>query len=122
MLSNIFKPLFEVLESPHSYPFLSQILPRVTGISTGPPRHLQLPVSVSNSVIPSDWNFENNPTEEYYLYYLWANLKSLNAFRMKKNYRIFNPNTPIEIPRKKNHGKNSLLFSEPEISSERNLP
>jgi AMP deaminase len=32
-------------------------------------------------VLPREWNTEENPPYIYYIYYMWANIMSLNKFR-----------------------------------------
>ncbi len=38
---------------------------------------------------PSKWDFEENPPYNYYLYYMWANITTLNRMRELKGFNTF---------------------------------
>jgi len=87
-LNNIFKPLFEVTDNPKSHPDLAKILPKITTICSVSMHghHNQLNVSI----MPQDYNYDTNPRFGYYMYYLYANLASLNTFRTRKGLSTIN--------------------------------
>lgn len=33
---------------------------------------------------PSEWTYDQNPPYAYYMYYMWANINSLNQFRKER--------------------------------------
>lgn len=41
---------------------------------------------VSDKVRPGQWTSPQNPPYSYYMYYLWSNMHSLNAFREEKGF------------------------------------
>lgn len=86
MLDNIFKPLFEVTQDPKSHPQLHIFLQRVVGFDSvddesKPERriHKKYPV-------PRLWNFDLNPPYAYYLFYMYANIASLNQWRKERGF------------------------------------
>lgn len=86
IVRNIFKPLFEVSKDPSSHPKLHIFLQRVIGFDSvddesKPDRrfHRKFPV-------PKLWNNTQNPPYSYYLYYIYANLVSLNTLRKKQGF------------------------------------
>jgi AMP deaminase len=80
ILNNFFKPLFKVSQCPSSDPDLYLFLQHMTGFdcvddeSQPETRDSQLPP-------PAQWTRKDNPPYHYWLYYLWANIKTLNKFR-----------------------------------------
>jgi len=78
-LRNIFEPLFEVLNDPASYPNLSKLMPFISGFSTS--IYEKSTDNIKQHPNPTDWTSEENPPYYYFLFYLWANNNSLNAYR-----------------------------------------
>src|SRR5689334_6981999 len=38
---------------------------------------------------PAEWDSEENPPYSYYMYYMWANIYSLNKFRESRGFSTF---------------------------------
>ncbi|XP_055336913.1 AMP deaminase 2-like isoform X2 [Paramacrobiotus metropolitanus] len=90
MLRNIFQPLFEVTENPASHPNLHQFLQYVVGFDSvddeSKPEHSPFHLA---SPLPAQWDGSENPPYAYYLFYMHANLASLNAFRALRGLDTF---------------------------------
>lgn len=86
IITNIFKPLFEVTKDPRSHPKLHVFLQRVIGFDSVDDEskvdrrfHRKYP-------IPSLWETSQNPPYSYYLYYLYSSMASLNQWRAKRGF------------------------------------
>lgn len=86
IITNLFKPLFEVTKNPQSHPKLHIFLQRVIGFDSVDDEskvdrrfHRKYP-------IPSLWESPQNPPYSYYLYYLYSSLASLNQWRAKRGF------------------------------------
>ena len=86
-LENIFKPMWEASINPSQYPLLNAFLNHVSGFD-----------SVDNEATvdlafepkpPGSWRSVENPPYNYYMYYLWANIRTLNEYRSKKGLSTF---------------------------------
>lgn len=89
VVRNLFKPLFEVTQDPSSHPKLHVFLQRVVGFDSvddeskvGRRIHRKFPA-------PNQWDTAQNPPYSYYLYYLYANLTSLNCWRKHRGFNTF---------------------------------
>jgi AMP deaminase len=87
-IRNIFKPLFEVTRDPNSHPQLHIFLQYVVGFDSVDDEskaerriHKKFPV-------PKLWDSILNPPYTYYLYYMYANLTSLNQWRKSQGQSI----------------------------------
>eukprot|EP00698_Gefionella_okellyi_P012837 TRINITY_DN3486_c0_g1_i1.p1 TRINITY_DN3486_c0_g1~~TRINITY_DN3486_c0_g1_i1.p1 ORF type:complete len:784 (+),score=142.57 TRINITY_DN3486_c0_g1_i1:28-2352(+) len=90
MLTNIFRPLFEVTQNPASHPKLHILLQQVIGFDcvddeSKPERR----VAPSHIPSPAEWDSRHDPPYAYYMYYLYANLKWLCLFREAKGFTTF---------------------------------
>lgn len=81
LLDNIFEPLFAVSRDPSSNPKLSKFLDVCTGFDCVDDESKGDPRMARKFPPPSEWNFDKNPAYTYYLYYLWANIYTLNQLR-----------------------------------------
>ncbi|VVT58108.1 uncharacterized protein SAPINGB_P006041 [Magnusiomyces paraingens] len=89
VVRNIFEPLFEVTRDPSSHPKLHVFLQRVVGFDSVDDEskvdrriHRKFP-------IPRLWDSSQNPPYSYYLYYLFANMTSLNHMRQRRGFNTF---------------------------------
>jgi AMP deaminase len=89
VVTNVFRPLFEVTKDPSRNPKLFIFLQRVVGFDSVDDEskvdrriHKKFPT-------PKYWDSAQNPPYSYYLYYLYANMASLNAWREKLGYNTF---------------------------------
>ncbi|PFH49950.1 hypothetical protein AMATHDRAFT_146455 [Amanita thiersii Skay4041] len=86
---NVFQPLFEVTQDPSSHPELHVFLQRVVGFDSvddesKPERriHKKFPY-------PSLWDMKQSPPYSYWVYYMYANLASLNNWRRSRGFNTF---------------------------------
>lgn len=89
VLINLFKPLFEVTSNPSSHPKLHIFLQRVIGFDSVDDEskterrfHRKFPP-------PKEWNSLQNPPYNYWIYYLFANMSSLNQWRKRRGFNTF---------------------------------
>lgn len=91
ILDNIFKPLFEVTNDPHSHPHLHRFLQFVTGIdSVDDESKTEHNMFDKDSPLPDQWTSSDNPPYSYYLYYIYANVVVLNHFRRDRGLSTLN--------------------------------
>lgn len=86
---NLFQPLFEVTKDPSSHPKLHVFLQRVIGFDsvddeskTDRRFHKKFP-------LPRKWDLDYNPPYSYYIYYMYANIASLNGWRRRRGFNTF---------------------------------
>ncbi|KAG9233325.1 hypothetical protein BJ875DRAFT_378876 [Amylocarpus encephaloides] len=89
VIKNLFQPLFEVTKDPASHPKLHLFLQRVIGFDSvddesKPERRLYRKFPVPNS-----WDSKQNPPYSYWIYYLFANMASLNVWRKQRGFNTF---------------------------------
>ncbi|KAF9054848.1 AMP deaminase [Panaeolus papilionaceus] len=89
IVTNVFKPLFEVTQSPQSHPELHIFLQRVIGFDTVDDEskverriHRKFPY-------PKLWNLPQSPPYSYWIYYMFANMASLNSWRQLRGFNTF---------------------------------
>ncbi|CAJ0566940.1 unnamed protein product, partial [Mesorhabditis spiculigera] len=90
LLDNIFLPLFEVTNDPASHPELHRFLQQVSGIDSvdDESKHEFVHFDIRTPV-PEKYTDKENPPYNYYLYYMYANLSLLNAFRRSRGMNTF---------------------------------
>ncbi|KIJ06736.1 hypothetical protein PAXINDRAFT_103249, partial [Paxillus involutus ATCC 200175] len=86
---NVFRPLFEVTKDPTSHPDLHVFLQRVVGFDSVDDEskaerriHRKFP-------FPRDWDTVRNPPFSYWIYYMYANMASLNHWRQARGFSTF---------------------------------
>ncbi|KAG2009706.1 AMP deaminase [Coprinopsis cinerea AmutBmut pab1-1] len=86
---NVFRPLFEVTLDPRSHPELHVFLQRVVGFDTVDDEskverriHKKFPY-------PNLWNLPQSPPYSYWVYYMFANMASLNNWRRIRGFNTF---------------------------------
>ncbi|KAJ3502098.1 hypothetical protein NLJ89_g9038 [Agrocybe chaxingu] len=93
IVSNVFKPLFEVTKDPRTHPELHVFLQRVIGFDTVDDEskverriHKKFPY-------PRLWDLPQSPPYSYWLYYMYANVASLNNWRRIRGFNtlVFRP-------------------------------
>nr|CAD2174192.1 unnamed protein product [Meloidogyne enterolobii] len=89
-LSNIFSPLFEVTNDPNTHPELHRFLQHVSGLDSvdDESKHEHVPFT-KDCPEPVDYTSDENPSYSYYLFYMYMNLASLNAFRQLRGLNTF---------------------------------
>ena len=89
LIDNIFKPLFEVTINPSSHPKLHMFLQFVVGFDCVDDESKPDKKFTHKFPPPKQWGDGHNPPYSYYMYYLYANIKSLNHLRAAKGYSVF---------------------------------
>ncbi|CAH2354152.1 AMP deaminase [[Candida] railenensis] len=90
ILTNLFKPLFEVSIDPSSHPKLHVFLQRVVGFdSVDDESKSEKLLSSRKFPRASEWKYPTNPPYSYYLYYIFANMTSLNNLRERHGLNTF---------------------------------
>ncbi|KAF9194526.1 AMP deaminase [Haplosporangium sp. Z 767] len=89
VLQNIFKPLFEVTRDPSSHPNLHIFLQRVIGFDSVDDESKAERRIYKKYPYPRVWDTSLNPPYSYYIYYMFANLTSLNHFRQMRRFNTF---------------------------------
>ncbi|KAF9921606.1 AMP deaminase [Linnemannia zychae] len=89
VILNIFKPLFEVTKDPTSHPNLHIFLQRVIGFDSVDDESKAERRIYKKYPYPRVWNTTLNPPYSYYIYYMFANMTSLNRFRQQRGFNTF---------------------------------
>ncbi|KAH0832734.1 hypothetical protein AYO21_00361 [Fonsecaea monophora] len=89
LLRNIFQPLFEVTQDPSTHPKLHVFLQRVIGFDSVDDESKVERRLYRKYPAAKEWNTKQNPPYGYWIYYLFANLTSLNAWRKRRNFNTF---------------------------------
>ena len=89
IIKNIFQPLFEVTKDPTSHPKLHVFLQRVIGIDSVDDESKVERRLFKKFPVPRVWDSKQNPPYTYWIYYLFANLGSLNHFRQQRGFNTF---------------------------------
>ncbi|KAI9268892.1 hypothetical protein BDA99DRAFT_502916 [Phascolomyces articulosus] len=90
IVRNAFEPLFEVTQDPSTHPELHILLQRVVGFDSVDDESLtEEKISLKNFPTPDKWNSKENPPYSYYIYYMYANIVSLNGWRKARGFSTF---------------------------------
>ncbi|XP_069360702.1 AMP deaminase 2-like isoform X2 [Maniola hyperantus] len=89
-LNNLFDPLFKVSVDPHTNPELHKFLTHVIGFdSVDDESKPENPNLSEHMRSPEEWDDEENPPYAYYLYYMYANMVTLNQLRKEQGLNTF---------------------------------
>lgn len=89
VLTNVFQPLFEVTKDPRSHPKLHILLQRVVGFDSVDDESKAERRLYRKYPVPRQWNTKQNPPYSYWIYYMFANLASLNVWRKHRGFNTF---------------------------------
>jgi AMP deaminase len=89
VVTNIFQPLFEVTKDPSSHPKLHIFLQRVIGFDSVDDESKVERRLYRKFPLPRDWTTRQNPPYSYWIYYLFANISSLNVWRKQRGFNTF---------------------------------
>ena len=89
IIVNVFQPLFEVTKSPSSHPKLHIFLQRVIGFDSVDDESKVERRFYRKFPLPKVWNTKQNPPYSYWIYYLFANMASLNVWRKQRGFNTF---------------------------------
>ncbi|KAL3961579.1 hypothetical protein ACCO45_003102 [Purpureocillium lilacinum] len=86
IVRNVFQPLFEVTQDPSSHPKLHVFLQRVIGFDSVDDESKVERRLFKKFPVPKVWDTKQNPPYSYWIYYLFANMASLNYWRKKRGF------------------------------------
>ncbi|KAL9085342.1 MAG: hypothetical protein Q9165_007633 [Trypethelium subeluteriae] len=86
---NLFQPLFEVTKDPSQHPKLHVFLQRVIGFDSVDDESKTERRIHRKYPLPRDWNTTQNPPYSYWIYYIFANMTSLNVWRKQRGFNTF---------------------------------
>jgi AMP deaminase len=89
VIKNVFQPLFEVTQDPSSHPKLHVFLQRVIGFDSVDDESKAERRIYKKYPIPRDWNTAQNPPYSYWIYFMFANIASLNFWRQQRGFNTF---------------------------------
>ncbi|GAO15288.1 hypothetical protein UVI_02041120 [Ustilaginoidea virens] len=89
IVKNIFQPLFEVTKDPSSHPKLHIFLQRVIGFDSVDDESKVERRLFKKFPVPKVWDSQQNPPYSYWIYYLFANMASLNYWRRLRGFSTF---------------------------------
>ena len=89
IIINVFRPLFEATADPSSHPKLHIFLQRVIGFDSVDDESKVERRIYRKFPMPNVWNTKQNPPYSYWIYYLFANIASLNVWRKQRGFSTF---------------------------------
>ncbi|KAH8820536.1 hypothetical protein F5884DRAFT_764401 [Xylogone sp. PMI_703] len=89
VIKNIFQPLYEVTQDPNSHKNLHIFLQRVIGFDSVDDESKVERRLFRKFPIPKNWDSKQNPPYSYWIYYLFANMTSLNIWRKQRGFNTF---------------------------------
>ncbi|KAI4869297.1 AMP deaminase [Hypoxylon rubiginosum] len=89
VVKNVFQPLFEVTKNPDSHPKLHIFLQRVIGFDSVDDESKVERRLYKKFPVPKEWDSKQNPPYSYWIYYLFANMTSLNFWRRQRGFNTF---------------------------------
>ncbi|KAL7892629.1 hypothetical protein HDV64DRAFT_264034 [Trichoderma sp. TUCIM 5745] len=89
VIKNVFQPLFEVTRDPSSHPKLHIFLQRVIGFDSVDDESKTERRLFRKFPVPRAWDTKQNPPYSYWIYFLFANMTSLNHFRKNRGFNTF---------------------------------
>jgi len=93
IVKNVFRPLFEVTKDPSSHPELHIFLQRVVGFDTVDDESKTERRIHKKFPYPRLWDAKESPPYSYWIYYMYANMTSLNNWRSSRGFNtlVFRP-------------------------------
>ncbi|KAF8215012.1 hypothetical protein K438DRAFT_1800601 [Mycena galopus ATCC 62051] len=89
IITNIFVPLFEVTKDPRTHPELHVFLQRVIGFDTVDDESKTERRIYKKYPYPRLWDTKESPPYSYWVYYMFANMASLNNWRQERGFNTF---------------------------------
>ncbi|TPX63802.1 AMP deaminase [Spizellomyces sp. 'palustris'] len=89
VVRNVFQPLFEVTKDPSSHPELHIFLQRVVGFDSVDDESKAERRTYKKYPYPKNWDIPLNPPYPYWLYYMYANMSTLNWWRKERGFNTF---------------------------------
>ncbi|KIM71476.1 hypothetical protein PILCRDRAFT_830308 [Piloderma croceum F 1598] len=93
IVKNVFRPLFEVTKDPSSHPELHVFLQRIIGFDTVDDESKTERRIHKKFPYPRLWDAKESPPYSYWIYYMYANMTSLNNWRSARGFNtlVFRP-------------------------------
>ncbi|KAJ7913565.1 hypothetical protein B0H13DRAFT_491918 [Mycena leptocephala] len=89
IITNVFVSLFEVTKDPRTHPELHGFLQRVVGFDTVDDESKTERRIYKKYPYPCLWDTKESPPYSYWVYYLFANMASLNNWRQARGFNTF---------------------------------
>lgn len=89
VIVNIFQPLYKVTQNPQSHPKLHVLLQRVIGFDSVDDESKVEKRLYRKFPSAREWDTKQNPPYTYWIYYLFANIVSLNTWRRQRGFTTF---------------------------------
>ncbi|KAF3482063.1 AMP deaminase 2 [Arthroderma uncinatum] len=89
IVRNVFQPLFEVTQDPNSHPKLHVFLQRVVGFDSVDDESKAERRLYRKFPVPKQWDTKQNPPYSYWIYFMFANMASLNTWRKQRGFNTF---------------------------------
>lgn len=89
IIKNLFQPLYEVTKDPTSHPKLHIFLQRVIGFDSVDDESKVERRFTKKFPVPRVWDSKQNPPYTYWIYYVFANMVSLNHWRKQRSFNTF---------------------------------
>mmetsp|Transcript_45118 Transcript_45118/g.107286 ORF Transcript_45118/g.107286 Transcript_45118/m.107286 type:complete len:747 (+) Transcript_45118:81-2321(+) len=89
VLLNVFQPLFEATIDPKGNEDIHYLLQQVVGFDSVDDESIGTSTSLKVYPKPEDWTSDNNPPYTYWMYHMYANIRSLNALRRHRGLSTF---------------------------------
>ncbi|KAK7048714.1 A-deaminase domain-containing protein [Favolaschia claudopus] len=89
IITNVFVPLFEVTKDPRTHPELHVFLQRVIGFDTVDDESKTERRIYKKYPYPRVWDTKESPPYSYWIYYMFANMASLNNWRQARGFNTF---------------------------------
>ncbi|EFX01540.1 AMP deaminase [Grosmannia clavigera kw1407] len=89
VVANVFEPLFEATRNPAAHPKLHVFLQRVIGFDSVDDESKVERRLYKKFPVPRAWDSRQNPPYSYWIYYMFANMATLNAFRRRRGFNTF---------------------------------
>lgn len=89
IIRNVFEPLFEVTKDPSLHPELHVFLQRVIGFDSVDDESKTERRVYDKFPYPRIWETKQNPPYSYWVYYMYANMTSLNSWRRERGFNTF---------------------------------
>ncbi|KAK3995391.1 hypothetical protein QBC44DRAFT_25057 [Cladorrhinum sp. PSN332] len=89
VIKNLFQPLYEVTKDPTSHPKLHVFLQRVIGFDSVDDESKVERRFTKKFPVPRVWDSKQNPPYTYWIYYVFANMVSLNHWRKQRGFNTF---------------------------------
>ncbi|KAJ6585412.1 hypothetical protein B0H19DRAFT_1109580 [Mycena capillaripes] len=89
IICNVFVPLFEVTKDPSTHPELHVFLQRVIGFDTVDDESKAERRIYKKYPYPRLWDTKESPPYSYWIYYMFANMASLNNWRQARGFNTF---------------------------------